>query len=406
MHLLFDLSLTVASPWLPPPSGINRVEMAHARHWLRRAPRDVTFVMRTCWGRLAALPHAIAARILDDMEHRVGPGEAHRAPGLHLLPAAALTLHFYGLGRRSVARRIAAGDAVFLTVSCATLHKEAAVADLTQRGARCVALVHDLIALSHPHCFPEGEQARHAIRMGAIARHADAVVAVSAATEAAMRDWFTTAGLRLPPLTVAHPGIDLPAPLPAPAAADDPYFVILGSLEPRKNHWLLLELWRELARLPGAPRLVVVGRMPYEPHAGLHLLERGDFGGRVAYLGRLSDAEATRLLRGARALLFPSLIEGFGLPVGEALALGVPVIASDIPAFREVGGGVPDLLPPLDGPAWRAAILDYAAPDSARRAAQLARLPGWRAPAWDAHFAAVERVLDASLSQPRPFSTA
>jgi glycosyltransferase involved in cell wall biosynthesis len=98
------------------------------------------------------------------------------------------------------------------------------------------------------------------------------------------------------------------------------------------------------------------------------------------------------LLRGARGLLLPSFAEGFGLPVIEALASGVPVLCSELPALRESGGGVPEYLDPLDAKAWRTAILDYAG-DSPRRAAQLTRLAGWRAPTWDGHFAIVDRLL-------------
>ena len=103
----------------------------------------------------------------------------------------------------------------------------------------------------------------------------------------------------------------------------------------------------------------------------------------------MPDTELTTLIDDARALLFPSFTEGFGLPLAEAMARGVPAIASDIGAFREIGGGAPELLSPLDGPAWREAIQDYAAPGSARRTAQVERLTDYGPPDWSSHMDAV-----------------
>jgi glycosyltransferase involved in cell wall biosynthesis len=90
----------------------------------------------------------------------------------------------------------------------------------------------------------------------------------------------------------------------------------------------------------------------------------------------------------------PSFAEGFGLPVVEALAAGVPVIASDLPAFRELAGDIPEYADPLDGARWLELVREYARPDSARRAAQLERIRGFRAPTWKEHFAIVDNFLD------------
>lgn len=405
VHLVFDLSLTVAKPWLQPPSGIDRVEFAHAFHWRRLPAKDVTFVMRTAWDRLAAIPHESALEILAQVEARIAPGLDHSAHALRDRPLRVMGLHLVGGGLVPLHRRLEGRpDSVFLTVSCATLHKHGALAALRARGCGMAALVHDLIPLTHPDCFPPGEAELHRQRMEGVARFADAAFAVSGAVADEMARWFPAHGLRPPPVEVAHLGLDLPDRAPgAPApAGDTPYFVMLGSLEPRKNHLLMLEVWRTLARRGGpSPRLLVIGRRPARGHPAVALLERGDFGGLVEDRGRLPDAEAAALLRGARALLFPSLAEGFGIPLAEALALGVPVLASDIPAFREVGGAVPEFLDPLDGPGWRQAVLDYAQPDSPSRAAQLARLAFWRAPRWEDHFARVERVLERVAARER-----
>jgi glycosyltransferase involved in cell wall biosynthesis len=199
------------------------------------------------------------------------------------------------------------------------------------------------------------------------------------------------------PLGVAPPRVE------EPPVALRPYFVALGTIEPRKNHLLLLNIWRQFAAGMGAtaPRLVLVGRRGWENENVLDMLERCQaIDGLVRETGQLPDREVASLLRGARALLFPSFAEGFGLPLAEALALGVPAIASDLAALREVGGGAPDFIDPLDGATWRSTVLDYARSDSPARRAQMARIAAWRAPSWDQHFAAVDRLLEMVGGQP------
>ncbi len=87
----------------------------------------------------------------------------------------------------------------------------------------------------------------------------------------------------------------------------------------------------------------------------------------VTELPRCDDHELATWLAHAQALLFPSFIEGFGMPLVEALMLGVPVIASDLPVFREIAGDIPCYLDPIDGPGWRRAVLEYMSLQSSAR---------------------------------------
>jgi glycosyltransferase involved in cell wall biosynthesis len=169
----------------------------------------------------------------------------------------------------------------------------------------------------------------------------------------------------------------------------DPAFVILGTIEGRKNHALLLSMWRRMLDERSAaqvPRLVIVGRRGWQADEVFARLDRREFGDRVAEVGSLDDRRLAEALVGARVLLFPSFAEGYGIPLTEALAAGVPVIASDLPVFREIGQGAPELLPPDDAAAWSVAIAEYARPDSARRHEQLNRLAAFRVPDWHGHF--------------------
>ena len=371
--------------------------MAYARRWLARPEGDCTFTAQSLWGWFAALPRDRVAALLDALaetwEHGAPAGRGlRRAQRIALALQAGLA---HGVGRRELRQQLRrTRNPVFLLVSHRALDRSGPIQALRRAGARFVPLIRDLIPLTHPEYTCAPQVGRHAARVATTATLADGIIVNSAATEATLRTHLLPHGRSIPPITVAPLGIRT---LRAPAAPlpTEPYFVCLGTVEPRKNHQLLLHIWRDLAMEGrGSPRLLLCGRRGWENEQVLDLLERCEaLRGLVLELGTLPDARVTELLSGARALLFPSFAEGYGLPLAEALALGVPVICSDLPALREVGGDVPDYLDPLDGPGWRRAILDYALPDSAARDAQLARLRRWQIPGWDAHFAAVDALL-------------
>ena len=143
-----------------------------------------------------------------------------------------------------------------------------------------------------------------------------------------------------------------------------------------------------------APRLLIIGQRGWEADSVFARLDSlGALKDHVIELNACSDADIARHLSGARALLFPSLVEGYGLPLVEALGANVPVIASDLPVFREIAGDRPQYLDPRNEAAWEDAILDYARDKSEGRAAQIARIGDFRPPSWSDHFARVEELL-------------
>jgi glycosyltransferase involved in cell wall biosynthesis len=263
---------------------------------------------------------------------------------------------------------------------------------------RPVFVVHDLIPLTHPEYCRAGEQERHIARLDALLKTGAGLVTNSQSTLDELEAFARRRGLPMPPAVAAPLA---PAELPRTAASTpplaQPYFVVLGTIEPRKNHLLLLHLWRDLAlRLgPQAPRLVVIGQRGWECENVVDMLERCEsLRGLVHELPACTDLQLGRYLRHAQALLFPSFVEGYGMPLVEALAVGTPVIASALPVFREVAGDVPDYLDPLDGAGWTRAVLDYAETGHARRTAQLQRMAGFEAPTWQRHFETVEGLLE------------
>jgi glycosyltransferase involved in cell wall biosynthesis len=261
-----------------------------------------------------------------------------------------------------------------------------------------IYFIHDLIPITHAEYCRAGERAAHERRLQVMLQGRSGLISNSQSTLDLLGSWARAQGLPMPPAVVASLApAQLRLPAGAPPPIDAPYFVVLGTIEPRKNHLLLLNLWRELVEHHGsaAPHLVLIGRRGWECENVVDMLERCDaLRDHVHEVPDCPDASLAQYLQHARALLFPSFAEGFGMPLVEALLMGTPVVASTLPVFREIAGPVPDYLSPLDGPGWIQAVRDYAASPSPRRDAQLQRMQGFRVPTWDAHFAQVEQLLE------------
>ena len=174
------------------------------------------------------------------------------------------------------------------------------------------------------------------------------------------------------------------------------YFLSVGPVEPRKNLDLLVRVWEQLIEAGAViPKLIWVGKFAWS--CDKQLMRRFEYlqkQGHVELRSGVEDADLLDLIAGAIALLFPSKVEGWGLPLSEALAMGLPVIASDIPVFREVGQGIPELLELEKLESWKRMILSYTAVDSKHRAQQMRHLENYQPVTWPRHFEQLEALLD------------
>lgn len=247
---------------------------------------------------------------------------------------------------------------------------------------RISVLVHDTIPLDYPQFQRPGTPERFAGFLRRVGEHADLVICNSDQTR---RDLLRHLAPKTPQTLVAHLGVPLPQPGPAPKGAwsDDPYFVSLGTIEPRKNHAFLLQLWKEI---PDA-HLLICGSRGWNNDAVFASLD--DKPPRVHELPGMSDAEVFGLLQRSAGLLFPSFAEGYGLPPIEAAALGVPVLCNDLGIFHEVLGDIPIYAPVSDGYLWATQINRLVNEQRARQGGKIAHPAGIEPPSWDAHFKSV-----------------
>jgi glycosyltransferase involved in cell wall biosynthesis len=414
--VLLDITRLIGRAHRSGPGGIDRIELAYAQHFLLSAEAGrPAYAVIHLMGRLYGVNPRCARRFVQKVAARwQGEGAAmrrRRPRGILGLYATLLGGHW--MAGWQLRRRLKdhPGPPIYLVVSHRHLARAHWIDNIRRAfAARAVCFLHDLIPIDYPEFVAPGLAQMHGQMLLSIVRNFDAVIVNSQTTAEHFRHYLArseNAGMNIPKIQVALPGVRAFPSATAAATSRPPgsvpYFVIIGTIEPKKNHLLLLNLWSELATsMSPPPRLLVIGARGWENEQAVDMLERSHrLHGLVEEHNHLSDSAIGALLKDARAVLLPSIVEGFGLPLAEALASGVPVICSDIPAFREVGRDTPEYLDPLDIQAWREAVVDYCHADSARREAQLHRLPHWPMPPWQAHFRIVEKLLH-EISEPRP----
>ena len=267
---------------------------------------------------------------------------------------------------------------------------------IRQMGVKPVFMVHDLIPIRYPEYSRVGEKNRHEHRMDCILDTAFAIVTNSISTLDELNTYAKSRKKHMPKSIAALLGTLNLTKIPSVSPISFPYFVVLGTIEARKNHLLLLNIWRDLVTIMGenAPRLILIGQRGWECENVLDMLERCEtFQEYVIEIPLCSDIMLSSYLQHARALLFPSFAEGYGMPLAEALSLGVPVIASDLPVFREIAHTIPEYIHPLDGLGWKNMIIAYTHESSPQRKSQIDRLLGFTLPAWNDHFLRVNELI-------------
>lgn len=240
-----------------------------------------------------------------------------------------------------------------------------------------------------------------------VLRHADRVLAISAFSASALASHAKIRGVAGPPVSVIRLGhrlaaADAPPPTPVEGLAPGGFVLTVGDVGARKNHRLLLHVWASLARdglarqgTENLPVLVVAGRVGHEGAALVAAAERDPvLRDTVRFLSNVDDQALRWLYAHCRFTLFPSLSEGFGLPVVESLAAGKACIASNATAIPEASQGAAIHLDPHDGAAWRAEVLRLL-DDDALVAAEAEIAEKFRMVSWDDTAADVLLALDA-----------
>jgi len=211
-----------------------------------------------------------------------------------------------------------------------------------QRAGLRSTMVHDLVPVRFPEWVQPRTRRMHGAKYRNAARTCDVVFVNAAFTRGEVVELM---GVPAEKVVVAYPGVDERF-RPDGEAADlgRPYVLTVATLEPRKNLETLLR-----AQLPDGHALAVVGAEGWGRQPGL---DRPD----VIRLGYVDDEHLAELYRGAAAFAYPSRFEGFGIPIVEAMASGVPVVASSHPSLDEASGRAALRADPDDPESWTAAL--------------------------------------------------
>jgi glycosyltransferase involved in cell wall biosynthesis len=221
------------------------------------------------------------------------------------------------------------------------------------RGARSVVTIHDLAFLALPETVPEDFRRTMEQRVRDAVARADVVVAVS---ETTAREVEGLLGVPRARIEVIRPGVEaafLAARVPeadrralAGVGVTSPYVLCVATTHPRKNHLRLLQAMATL-RARGLPhRLVLVGQPGFAEDEVRAAIDRGGFGETVLRLASVAEPVLAALLRGADAVVLPSLAEGVGLPILEGMAAGRPVVTSRGGGTEETAGDAAVLVDP------------------------------------------------------------
>ena len=400
--IAYDLVRLFLGPLFLTPRGIDRVDLALARQIFADPETENLGILPTFWG-IRVFKAAQVQYLLAHIEHiwaehadcsevvqepqiqqliqAMGHGNhAARVLAIPMQPVPVQTARPHLTVRNKIVRMIQElhatgmplGRAVRTHVPVGSIYLNVGQLGLavpmffrwldSRPDITCAMMLHDVIPLEYPHLCRPGQFDDHTRMVRTAARRADCMIYTTAYARDTVNAALSTHGrpglfslVRVLPLSTAF----AQTAVCVPDLASVRYFVVVSSIEPRKNHDLLFRVWARLIKQMGvgAPHLVIVGSRGYDGDRIMAALDhRPILRAHVHEVAGLSSPALALLVLNAAAVLSPTLAEGFGMPVMEANVMGVPSIASNIAAHREVANTTTTLLSGDDEDGWLRAI--------------------------------------------------
>jgi glycosyltransferase involved in cell wall biosynthesis len=414
--ILYDITRLVTRGLNNTPNGIDRIDFSLAKNFLSQEYNQNKAFIYTLSGP-CLVPNNEAIEVIDLIEHYWGEHSAeneklqyekikliinstdtqhkNRISFSDHLSQKKISINLHALLKWAI--RIGPGldsapkGAIYFNASQFLLNKDwFEIGVLKKKNIKSVFYLHDLIAIDQPEYFLQEEVNSFEKKLKNIVSYGQGIICGSKSVLERYKYYKTDGQSASQRHFVYHP--NTPSAFETKINTDNsrfksPFFVMCGTVEPRKNNLRILHLWEELAATQSAPKLIIVGKRGWLNEEISALIERSPrLQSLILEVEGLSTPALARLLQEARALIAPSFIEGFGLPVAEAISAEVPILASDIEVFREIGHNSLDYINPIDGLGWLKAIRDYSEPSSVRRKEALAKIKEISAAARQSNF--------------------
>lgn len=368
-RIYIDLSRLCLTPFT---TGIQRVAKEIVLRMLHHPAAEVTL--------LAAMPSQTAWRVLPHEAFTAYYTESSGTP--------------YGSDAPQILTpEDIPADAVFFDIDSAwnmPMQRGWLFPKLKARGVTIVPHLYDLIPVTEPQYFHAQTMRQFLSWVTAVLQYADVIICNAEATKAALHTLCNTLDMQPPACTVVPLGADFAQKMTDPADADEEllaklpqyrYLLMVGTIEPRKNHRLLLDAVPQLAKR--GIKVVFAGRIGWNMEQFAKEMARHPQNGTDFFFAEgPSDATIQALYRNALAVAFPTKNEGFGLPIVEAYLNGTPVLASNIPVLREVGGALADYFDNTSVTALLEAVDRLLADEDAYRRKR-AEIASYRPRTWD-----------------------
>lgn len=258
------------------------------------------------------------------------------------------------------------GPGLYLNASHQGLEQPWLWDQLGRAGLRPVIYIHDLIPILAPGTTRPEQPARHRARLQFSLQHAQHLLCPSQSVADVIEGFAQQNALACPSVQLLPPGTMQRVTKQPKLTRRRPFFLCLGTLEPRKAHLDLPGIWACWPNPADRPDLLVMGQLGWQGAEILQALRTAPaLANHLTVQLAPDDQSVTDALAQAAALLMPSESEGWGMPVAEALALGAPVLARDLPVYKESAQGLADLLPaptdPAGARAWQGVMADLIA---------------------------------------------